>query len=122
MSIRRGGGYGEHSLLLHHRDAVIHVPGDRQAPFLLGRRRNCDLVIQRDHISREHASIIRRDGCFVLVDQSLNGTYLQGPEGKEQRIHGGEAVLSGSGYLSLGRPLGESGEDLVYFYCKAPVS
>lgn len=116
---RPGGG---DSLLLHHRDAVIHVPAERQEPFLLGRRRSCDLVIPQGHISREHALIIHRDGRFVLLDQSLNGTFLQGPGGEVRRVHAGEAVLQGSGYLSLGRPLGENGEDLVYFYCRTPLS
>lgn len=105
------------SLLLHYRDVVINLYEGKD-DFLLGRRSRCDLVIPQDHVSREHARIVHRDGGFVLVEQSLNGTYLQEPSGEERMIHQETVSLQGSGYLSLGRPLTDNADHLVYFYCR----
>lgn len=105
------------SLLLHYRDVVVNLYEGKD-DFLLGRRSRCDLVIPQDHVSREHARIVYRDGGFVLVEQSLNGTYLQEPSGEERMIHQETVPLQGSGYLSLGRPLTDNADHLVYFYCR----
>ncbi|AHK78055.1 hypothetical protein M911_01250 [Ectothiorhodospira haloalkaliphila] len=105
------------SLLLHYRDVVINLYEGRD-DFLLGRRSSCDLVVPQDHVSREHARIVHRDGGFVLIEQSLNGTYLQEPSGEGRLIHQETVALKGSGYLSLGRPLSDNTENLVYFYCR----
>ncbi|TVQ73436.1 MAG: FHA domain-containing protein [Chromatiaceae bacterium] len=105
------------SLLLHYRDVVVNLYEGKD-DFLLGRRNTCDLVVPQDHVSREHARIVHEDGRFVLVEQSLNGTYLQEPSGDERLIHQETIPLKGSGYLSLGRPLTENTDNLVYFYCR----
>lgn len=105
------------TLLLHYRDVVINIDENKD-DLLLGRRSSCDLVIPQDHVSREHVRIVHQDGQFLLVEQSLNGTYLQEPSGEERLIHQESIPLQGSGYLSLGRPLTENTDNLVYFYCR----
>ena len=48
-------------------------------PFLIGRRSDLSLVLQRPTISSVHAEIIERDGKLVLRDlQSTNGSYVNG--------------------------------------------
>ncbi|GAA4879569.1 MULTISPECIES: FHA domain-containing protein [Saccharopolyspora] len=44
---------------------------------VVGRNRECDVVVDDPTVSRAHAAVVREDGNFVLVDGgSLNGTYL----------------------------------------------
>ncbi|MCG5500729.1 FHA domain-containing protein [Ectothiorhodospira lacustris] len=113
---KSSGGSGG-SLLLHYRDAVVNLhPSDDG--FLMGRNRQCDLVVPKEFVSRRHARVECRNGGFVLVDQSLNGTYLQDKTGEVRFIHQDDAPLTGSGYLSLGSPLTENADNLVYFYCR----
>lgn len=48
-------------------------------PFLVGRRCDLALVLQRPTISNVHAEILERNGRLVLRDlQSTNGTYVNG--------------------------------------------
>lgn len=47
------------------------------ARTILGRHRECDVIVDDTTVSLRHARIDHRDEQFVLVDQaSLNGTYL----------------------------------------------
>jgi pSer/pThr/pTyr-binding forkhead associated (FHA) protein len=46
---------------------------------LLGRARDCSVVVADDAASRHHARLILRDGCWYVEDlHSMNGTYLNG--------------------------------------------
>jgi hypothetical protein len=107
------------SLMLHYHDQVmnLHAHGD---PFIMGRRRTCNLVVKQDYVSREHARIVFRQGRFILIDQSLNGTCVRLQNGDVFHVHQGELLLTGSGYISLGQALSDNGDDLVYFFCRAP--
>ena len=48
------------------------------ASFVIGRDPTVDLPLPDDFCSRRHAVIERRDGAYVLVDTSSNGTLLNG--------------------------------------------
>jgi|GEM_PF-1093429 hypothetical protein len=108
------------TLLLHYRDQVINL-SPRPTGFLMGRRQQCDLVLDQDYVSREHARVVFRNGQFVLIDQSLNGTYLRLQNGEMHHLHQGERLLTGSGYLSLGRSLLDNGDNLIYFFYREPL-
>jgi pSer/pThr/pTyr-binding forkhead associated (FHA) protein len=107
------------SLMLHYRDQVLNLPA-RDDAFVLGRRQNCHLVVEQDFVSREHARIVFRHGHFLLIDQSLNGTYIRRQNGEVQHLHQGEQVLTGSGYISLGQTLTENRDNLIYFFHREP--
>lgn len=107
------------SLMLHYRDQVLNLPARKDA-FVLGRRQGCHLVVNQDYVSREHARIVFRYGNFILIDQSLNGTYIRLQSGEIVRLHQNERVLTGSGYISLGQTLNENGENLIYFFHREP--
>jgi adenylate cyclase len=49
-----------------------------------------------------HARIERRRGRFMLVDQSLNGTYLRRDGMPEVMLRREEVGLEGSGLICLG--------------------
>ncbi|MFW5452131.1 FHA domain-containing protein [Thioalkalivibrio sulfidiphilus] len=105
------------NLLLHYREQVINL-SPRPESFILGRRQQCHLVLDQDYVSREHARIAFKDNRFVLIDQSLNGTYIRLQNGEVVFLHQESRPLTGSGYLSLGRPLNENGDNLIYFFCR----
>jgi hypothetical protein len=107
------------TLMLHYHDQVVNLHA-RKDPFILGRRQTCHLVANQDYVSREHARIVFRHGQFVLIDQSLNGTYVRLQNGDVVHVHQDEHVLTGSGYISLGQTLVENGDNLIYFFHREP--
>lgn len=57
--------------------------GDEELPILeneitIGRRRDCDVVINSPYASRLHATIRKEGERYLIIDQSRSGTYLQG--------------------------------------------
>src|SRR5438105_3093788 len=51
----------------------------RTLPFSIGRARQCDLFLNLNSISRQHATIEKADGRLQLIDGgSVNGTFLNG--------------------------------------------
>ena len=54
---------------------------------MIGRHQQCDIVIQRDTISRLHARIERRGPDYVLCDnKSVNGTFVNGRQIQEPHL------------------------------------
>ena len=48
-------------------------------PITIGRLPECDIVLNDQEVSRQHAEVRREDDGFVLVDlESMNGTKLNG--------------------------------------------
>lgn len=87
---------------------------DARRPSLsLGRGVGNDLVIRDTRASRTHAHIEFRSTCFVLTDQSSNGTYVA-PEGQANfLVKREEAILRGRGRLSFGHPWAEGQSEFV---------
>ncbi len=60
----------------------------------IGREENNDIVLNDKNdtaISRHHAHIDEKDGTYILVDQSSNGTTVNGELIKEYRLSHGES-------------------------------
>lgn len=75
-------------------------------PYLVGRAAGCDLVLDDDDVSREHASLERRwDGVEVRDLGSKNGVELDGERIVEAaRLRDGQVVVVGSTRLRLDDP------------------
>lgn len=77
-------------------------------PLIFGRAQTCDIVIDSHLASRSHGQIEFRDGEFVIVDHSTNGTYVHMNSGKRMsdgvtvRLHRRELPLQGKGTVSVG--------------------
>lgn len=84
-------------------------------PFILGRGKKADMVVNDTMASREHARIECRRGKFILTDMSTNGTYVQTPDGPSY-LRREDIVLTGEGKIALGRELSEATE-VVVFVC-----
>lgn len=104
-------------LMLKYAGREIHLDGGEPISFLLGRDAACDIVIADEKASRRHARIETRSGKFVLIDQSVNGTYVSiGDE--ETRLLREELILYAHGQISLGRRADSPGRRFVEFACE----
>lgn len=88
----------------------------------LGRGSENDIVVADNLASRLHARIETRRDRYVLVDQSINGTYVQFEGLSAKCVRRDECVLQGTGVISLGRPIrnGET-ENCIHFVCEQAV-
>lgn len=102
------------SLKLRYHDKEVILNAQRTAPFVMGRGRKADMIVNDTLSSREHAQIELDRGKFILTDQSTNGTYVMTPEGSAF-IRRDKLPLVGKGYFSLGRDLKEDPTELVYY-------
>jgi hypothetical protein len=81
---------------------------------MVGRDKSCGIVVNDPLASRNHARIELRDGKFILLDQSTNGTYLnQG--GKSVLLRGEERLLTGSGFFAMGHEVASNSPDAVQY-------
>ena len=107
----------EHRLYLTYHNKIKDL-GSRTPGMILGRAKDCDLMVTSDLASRHHAQIVYRKGKFVLIDQSTNGTFVKAQGGKEVYVQQEEAPLSGSGFISLGKAVTVDNEHLIYYSCQ----
>jgi len=91
---------------------------ERRPRLSIGRSGDCDLVVEGDCVSREHARIELQKGRIVCIDRSTNGTYVyEHPSPQGILLHREERWLHGSGKLCLGRPADVSGELTLNYAC-----
>ena len=115
------------SLKLIYRANIFVV--DRTHPALqMGRDDSNDIVVLSLFASRVHARVEAREGHFVLVDLSSNGTFVlpdaesdveSEVQREELRLRQQEMVLSGRGWLGMGRSASTHGDHSVRFMLQA---
>ncbi|GMV56231.1 MAG: hypothetical protein AMXMBFR6_20360 [Betaproteobacteria bacterium] len=101
-------------LRLYLKGQTVIYAGDKYR-LHLGRDKNADLRIVTLSASRLHAEIELRNGKFVLIDASTNGTYLTTEGEPEIKLCHEEATLRGHGWLCLGEPRGSTSEPIEFF-------
>ncbi len=68
--------------------------------LLVGRHDRCDVVVTHPSVSRRHARLTFRDGCWVLRDlDSTNGTRVNGKRVVRCRLEPGDRLMLGSADL-----------------------
>ena len=73
-----------------------------QRVFVIGRNKDNDLVVSNTAVSRVHARFIFRNGKFILIDQSTNGTFVCPDGGREVCLMSEEEFpLKESGVIGL---------------------
>lgn len=107
----------EHRLYLTYHNTIKDI-GSRSHGFILGRAKDCDLLVNSDLASRHHAQLVYRKGKFVLLDQSTNGTFVKPQGGKEVYVQSEALPLTGSGFISLGKAVSVDNEHLIYYSCQ----
>ncbi len=86
--------------------------------FILGRGKDCELVINGDLISRYHSKIEHRRGKFIITDQSTNGTFVRTSEGQDIFLRREEFTLFGSGYISPGKKVDLNDQNVINLLCE----
>ena len=117
------------SLKLIYRANIFVV--DRTHPALqMGRDDSNDIVVLSLFASRVHARVEAREDHFVLVDLSSNGTFVlpdaesdveSEVQREELRLRQKEMVLSGRGWLGMGRSASTHGDHSVRFMLQAEI-
>ncbi|WP_022836148.1 adenylate/guanylate cyclase domain-containing protein [Salisaeta longa] len=88
-------------------------------PFSIGRSPSNDFTVRDARVSRRHAQIEFRNGAFVFMDASTNGTYVQLGNNDPMFLHRDQVQLQGSGRISLGRSFDKEEARPVHFECRS---
>lgn len=107
-----------HSQLIIRFAEQEYIYGADMFTISLGRSEQNDIRVANALASRQHAIIEFERGRFVLVDQSVNGTYVYPENGEMVLLKQDRLKLDGSGWLSLGQLLEEAAALAVYYACK----
>ena len=114
MSAFRKPAGTRNELVLRYRQHVITL-GEQRKSIVLGRGDDCDMVIRDNLASRQHARIEYNFGKFLLIDHSVNGTYIRFSDNQAILVSHQQIVLHGAGALSLGQPFSESPAELIEY-------
>ena len=83
----------------------------------IGRWEKNRLVVDRELVSRIHATIEFRQGKFILKDESTNGTYLLLNNGSRFFIRREEFTLHDRGRICLGQMIKDDNPDVIHYSC-----
>lgn len=89
--------------------------------LMLGRGRQCGLVVDSGAASRMHAVVSCRNGMMIIRDRSTNGTFIRTFEGKRATdgidlfIHHEEWLSDAVGVFSLGETINPKDPNLIHF-------
>lgn len=106
-------------LTLEYRGRKLELAPSAQT-FTIGRDERSSLVVDRELVSRSHADIEFRQGKFVLVDHSTNGTYLLLENGARFFVRREEFTLHDRGIICLGKAVADNNPDLIRYQCIHP--
>jgi adenylate cyclase len=104
-------------IILKYAGREIHLGSGDRTSLIVGRDVTCDIVIPDAKASRRHARIETRRDRFVLIDQSVNGTYVRiGNE--EIPLLREELILYSQGQISFGRRSESPDRSVIEFVCE----
>ena len=83
--------------------------------IVIGRSKDCDLVVTDNFASRRHLSIKLVRTHFYLFDHSINGTFVTLGSGEEVHVLRRELLLDGSGEIYVGRSRVERPAGVITF-------
>ena len=95
------------------------VLDDHERPAVtVGRGQENDLVIKGNLVSRLHARIEAGKNRFQLVDESTNGSFLQGRDGQEAFVRRDSVPLKGAGLIGFRRVPEPGSWHTIEFACE----
>jgi adenylate cyclase len=86
-----------------------------QVSLSIGRSTDCDLVIERSWVSRQHAVVTVQRGKVQLEDRSSLGTYVSPRGGHEFFMRRETVVLTGSGNISPARRPMDANAEVIHY-------
>ena len=99
---------------LKYKEREVKINTD-SAIVVLGRGQTCDLAVNEQMASRQHARVELRRNKFFIIDQSTNGTYILLNNITNSFLRREEMEISGEGQISLGRSFEENPTEVVRF-------
>lgn len=102
------------SLILKYQGKTVVVNNDRRT-VVLGREKYCDICVEGEYVSREHARIELQSDKFTLNDHSTNSTFVRGKDGDVHALQQDGMILLGAGEISLGASYALNPEELIEF-------
>ena len=105
------------NLTLTYEDKDYSIPVDTTS-YLVGRGKDCELIVKGDLISRYHSRIEHRRGKYIITDQSTNGTFIRTSAGQNIFLRREEFTLFASGYISLGKKVDPTDPNIIKFLCE----
>jgi adenylate cyclase len=118
MSAYRKPHVDSNELILDYRTQSYTI-NEKNKKLLLGRDDICQIIVNSDFASRQHANVEFRFGKFILSDHSSNGTYIRSSDGVVTRLNREEVILHGKGTISLGQPYSDKPSDLIGYVIAA---
>jgi class 3 adenylate cyclase len=112
----RGPQAQSSKIVLNYNGVEMELSKSRPS-LRFGRGTENDFVVPDHQASRLHARIELRRDRFVLVDQSMNGTYVQMEGVPEVCLRRDEVPLKGTGLISLGRATASEAAIHIKFTC-----
>jgi len=94
---------------------VDYVVGDGKESLTMGRADENDMVVHGPLISRIHARVEIARNKVLLVDQSTNGTFVTGEEGREAFVRRDSVSLQGKGLIGLGKQPTAGSQDAIRY-------
>lgn len=98
--------------LRYNGQTILCNDGERLS---IGRSPDCDLVINRQWVSRHHATIEVAHGRVRFAERSSSGTFISMRPGEEMLVRREDVLLLGSGTISPGMQGTSSDAQLVHF-------
>ena len=95
-------------------DGKATVVGETEG-VSLGRLPHCDIIIDRQWVSRHHATIRLIDGRARLSERSSSGTFISMQQAPEIFARREDVVLVGSGKISPGLRLASPDAQIIHF-------
>ena len=92
------------TLRLNHQEIRLNPTSPK---LVIGRSETCDLTVNHPTVSRHHAEIQYRNGRYVFIDLSTNGSQVV-MDGRPRRLLRNTMELAGSGQIALGRTAGST--------------
>jgi type II secretory pathway predicted ATPase ExeA len=82
--------------------------------ILIGRSSLCDLAIDDEFVSKQHAALIRVDNAVILIDlKSSNGTYVNSRRIQRRTLRDSDVVSLGEHRIKVVYPEGYAQTELV---------
>lgn len=83
--------------------------------IVVGRSRECDLLVNDPFASRKHFTIKLVRTHFYLFDHSINGSFVTLESGAEVHVLRREMLLDGTGQICVGRSRSERPPEIITF-------
>lgn len=109
------GHTGDAGRLVLKLGAVEVVVDPEQTAAGMGRGDQNEIIVRNSLVSRLHARVEFRRGKFVLIDQSVNGTFVRKKGGEEVLVRRDELILDTSGVIGLGQALEADEPDAITY-------